>query len=190
MAKSPRAEAIEDMEVANLNPTAVATPPLPSFEIAERRAKYGDVATLREMNAAAALKDQAVPMVTRWIYTGPGAPLDRFYEVIAQKGYQQVHERELTTPAHRNGWGVSPEGYVTRGEKGHELLVKMPKHLYEQIQVRKALDGDAKRRSGGKMRQQTAEDLAEAGHPRAADAMARGTLQMSEFQETADVRKL
>jgi hypothetical protein len=188
MPRSPRAESLpETFEDDGAAP--VPTPPtLPSFEIAERRAKYGDVATLRELDAAAALVDQAVPMVTRWIYTGPGAPLDRFYEIIAQKGYQQVHERDLKTPAHRNGWGLSPEGYVTRGEKGHELLVKMPEHLYKQIQAKKAHDADAKRRSAGKLRQDLAEDLAEAGHSRA-EAIGRG-IQMSEFQETADVRKI
>jgi hypothetical protein len=164
------------------------TPPLPTFEIAERRAQHGDLDSLREIDSAAALRDQAVPMTTRWIFTGPGAPLGRFHRVIAQLGYQQVHARELTTPAHQNGWNVSPEGYVTRGEKGQELLVKMPKHLYEQIQRRKALDADAKRRSAGAMRQQVQEALGQDGQHGAAEKV--GRMQMPEFQESADVRKL
>jgi len=183
MAKSTPSEPIEDV--------LVGTPParpLPSFEIAERRAQNGDLDTLREVDASAELKDQPVPMITRWIFTGPGAPLDRFYEIIAQRGYVQVHKDELRTGPERNGWGSSPEGYITRGERGHELLVKMPRHLYQRIQIRKAQDGDAKRRSVGTLRQQVGETLAAEGHGRAAEVA--GHMQMTEFQESADVRKV
>jgi hypothetical protein len=183
MAKPSPSESIDEVLVG-----APPARPLPSFEIAERRAQNGDLDALREVDASAELVNQPWPMMTRWVFTGPGAPLDSFYDIIAKRGYVQVHKDELRTTPERNGWGQSPEGYVTRGERGHEVLVKMPRHLYQQIQIRKAQDGDAKRRSVGTLRQQVSDTLAAEGHGRAAEVA--GHMQMTEFQESADVRKV
>jgi len=171
-------------------PDAPRLDPLPevaSFEIAERRAKYGDLTMLREIDPSAALINQSEPMVTRWCYTGPGRE-GRYAELTGPFGYVPVYTYELLTAVQRHGWNASPEGIVTRGEKGYEVLVKMPRRLYEQIQFKRAEDNDTRRRSSHVLRQQVVDELAQKGQHQAAEA-ARG-LRTTLFEETADVRKV
>ena len=60
-----------------------------------------------------------------------------------QNGWTPVLPAELADPEQIGGYVLSPEGYVTRGERGQELLMKLPSEWRKQIQqakVQKNLD--------------------------------------------------
>lgn len=44
-----------------------------------------------------------------------------------RKGWDQVRLEEVVDPEQIGGYGLSPEGYITRGERGQEILMAMPK---------------------------------------------------------------
>lgn len=62
---------------------------------------------------------------------------DKIWEA-EQNGWQKVKREELADPEQMGGFDVSPEGYVVRGERGQELLMKMLTDWYNQIQRAKA----------------------------------------------------
>jgi hypothetical protein len=54
-----------------------------------------------------------------------------------EQGWQGVVPAELADPDQIGGYQVSPDGYVVRGDKGQELLMKLPSDWRKQIQVKK-----------------------------------------------------
>lgn len=81
------------------------------------------------------LKNQPEPMEIHW-FNGeiPG----RTHEARHYLGYLPVHVNELVSRDEVSDLQESPEGYVTRGERGREWLGKMPKRWYDAIQLKKA----------------------------------------------------
>ncbi len=63
-----------------------------------------------------------------------------------RKGWDQVRLTDVADPDQIGGYNVSPEGYVTRGERGHEILMSMPKLVRAAIQAAKT---EANRRHMG-----------------------------------------
>jgi hypothetical protein len=81
------------------------------------------------------LKDQPEPMELHW-FNGeiPG----RTHEARHYLGYLPVHVNELVSRDEVSDLQESPEGCVTRGERGREWLGKIPKRWYDAIQRKKA----------------------------------------------------
>lgn len=61
----------------------------------------------------------------------------RVYEVIKSKGWEFVTPAELPTKADELGFREM-DNRVVRGEKGEEVLVKMPLEMFKKIQMAKA----------------------------------------------------
>jgi len=61
----------------------------------------------------------------------------RIYEVIHHKGWEFVLTDELPMKPEELGFR-NLDGHVVRGEKGEEVLVKMPKKMFDDIQQAKA----------------------------------------------------
>lgn len=53
-------------------------------------------------------------------------------------GWDQVRLCDVVDPEQLGGYKVSPEGFITRGERGDELLMSMPKAVVRAIALRKA----------------------------------------------------
>jgi hypothetical protein len=53
-------------------------------------------------------------------------------------GWDQVRPEDIRDIEQVGGFNVSPEGYVTRGERGQELLMSMPKVVVRAIAMKKA----------------------------------------------------
>jgi hypothetical protein len=106
-------------------------PAYPKIDIVERRIRSGGSNELPLR--AVALKDQPEPMVTRIINTDlPG----RYWQTTEDLGWTPVAPEELLG-------GVSGDlrvvdGRVVAGEHGKEVLVKMPRRLYEAVSRAKA----------------------------------------------------
>lgn len=54
-----------------------------------------------------------------------------------RKGWDQVRLEDVVDPEQIGGYTLSPEGYVTRGERGQEILMSMPKIVRAAIQTAK-----------------------------------------------------
>ena len=68
---------------------------------------------------------------TRWI---DSSQQGRVFDILEHKGWEQVRVSELTDKRDVAGLAESPDGgYVTRGDKGRELLVKMPTSWWNRI---------------------------------------------------------
>jgi hypothetical protein len=54
-----------------------------------------------------------------------------------RKGWDQVRPDDVKDLEQIGGYNVSPEGYITRGERGQEILMSMPKDVRHAIQTAK-----------------------------------------------------
>jgi hypothetical protein len=107
------------------------------------------------------LKDQPEPMELHW-FNGeiPG----RTHEARHYLGYLPVHVNELVSRDEVSDLQESPDGCVTRGERGREWLGKIPKRWYDAIQRKKA-DVEARRlRSSSTVKKDLLEAAASTSH--------------------------
>jgi hypothetical protein len=107
-------------------------PKRPSISILERRAQgvnvHGSGSPIIE------LKDPGWSV--RWFNAEIKA--DHIWAAKNQKGWESVRPEELKDPEQVGGFQTSPEGFVVRGERGRELLMKMPADYRVQIERQKA----------------------------------------------------
>lgn len=91
---------------------------------------------------------------TRWINTQmPG----RFHQSVSVQGYEPVKKDELEHSLDLLGLVDMGDGLVRRGEKGVEVLMKIPTNVFNRIQRRKA---DLVKQGLKKSRQALAESAA------------------------------
>lgn len=100
------------------------TPEPPVFTVAERRLQNGDLAMLSEM-ANIALVGTLEPMALYWGMT------ENAYDLINIFGWVPVHARYLPMKPSMMGLAQGPDGNVTRGKNGSEMLFMMPARLRE-----------------------------------------------------------
>jgi hypothetical protein len=74
-------------------------------------------------------------MVVRWINT---AIEGRYHRAVYEQGWQPVPVKLLQDPASIPDLFKHPHGIVCRGERGKEVLMMMPKQVFDKIQRRKA----------------------------------------------------
>jgi hypothetical protein len=60
-----------------------------------------------------------------------------------RKGWDQVKPSDVADLEQIGGYNVSPEGYITRGERGQEVLMSMPKDVRIAIQTAKTRQNTA-----------------------------------------------
>lgn len=73
--------------------------------------------------------------VPRWINT---AITGRYHRALYLQGWQPVKVSDLSESCAVLGFTALPDGTVTRGDRGSEVLCKLPKHVSERIQQQKA----------------------------------------------------
>jgi len=101
-------------------------------EVVQRRLKGGNL--FASPSQAIPLKDQS--MRVRWFNRGISD--DRFFVAEQQKGWMKVHVSDVASLDAISGYDRSPEGWITRGPRGQEMLYMMPKADYQAIQMAKA----------------------------------------------------
>lgn len=105
---------------------AAKSPEPPKFTIAERRLKHGDVAMMKGQ-ADFELVGMPEPMSIYWGMT------EDAHELITLKGWVPVEAKFLPMKPERMGLTTAPDGNVTRGKQGSEMLFMMPKKLRDEI---------------------------------------------------------
>lgn len=85
-----------------------------------------------EPSAPVALKDDT--RECRWF--NAAVATDHIWRSKA-KGWDQVRPSDVADIEQIGGYNVSPEGYITRGERGQEVLMSMPRVVRAAIQVEK-----------------------------------------------------
>jgi len=70
-----------------------------------------------------------------------------------EQGWQGVRPAELADPDQIGGHTVSPDGFVVRGDKGQELLMKLPTDWRKQIQASKTEQNMRNMRPGAMKRE-------------------------------------
>ena len=73
-------------------------------------------------------------MMPRWF--NAAIVSDKVWRAKA-KGWDPVRECDLVDPQQVGLYTTSPEGYVTRGERGQEVLMQIPKQVYQAIEKAK-----------------------------------------------------
>jgi len=97
-------------------------------------------------------------MRTRWFNRGISD--NRFFVAENQKGWIKVHKTDVESLDAVSGYDVTPEGYITRGPRGQEMLYMMDTRDYDAIQKAKQ-DANIKRVSNAKrMAEETADATA------------------------------
>lgn len=112
-------------------PEPAATPApfkRPRIEVLERRLQSPHGAP----SAKIVLKEAGWSV--RWFNSAVGT--DHIWRA-KENGWQGVTPAELSDPDQVGGFTVSPDGYVVRGDKGQELLMKLPTDWREQIAKKK-----------------------------------------------------
>lgn len=82
-----------------------------------------------------AIRIKTPGMRLRWINL---ASRGRFQRARYEQGWVPVHQSELMDEREIYGVTFTHEGYVCRGEKQGEMLMKLPQAVYAQIQKRRA----------------------------------------------------
>lgn len=176
-------------------PVEIADEHIPDFSIVERRIKYGDAAALA--GPSIALINQPEPMTLYW---GNNNREGRHFQLTKRKGWVPVQITELANAMDVGGdIQASPDGIVTRGEKGREVLYKMPTRLFKLVAKRKVEDNLRRSRSAAHLKEGTqsamvkdAESGAIGGRQRdamlrGADRMHRMTVDLDESTETVEI---
>jgi len=120
-----------------------------------------------------------------------GAQDGRLYKAVHALGWRPVHVRELIEKSQIVDLVESPEGHVTRGEKGREMLMKFPTDAFRQLQRRKVSireSGDLHRKDAKEQTHMLAEATSERFGGQAGDAVAkfRGTTGSHRIVEDLD----
>lgn len=164
----------------------------PTFSVAERRLKYGDLAMMQGQ-ADFDLVGVSEPMAIYWGMT------EDAHELITLKGWVPVHQKFLPMAPSRMGLQAAPDGNVTRGKNGSEMLFMMPKRIREEILLSQTNRRQVMRLSRRTWMKQTAEDAQMAAQdasltPQQREKAARAAASMSsnerakwtvtEFQES------
>lgn len=105
--------------------------PQDAIEVWDRLALYGD--------DSSASQPIALNVPGRWYCRWINTQLDgRWNTVVHRKRFIPVAVKELSDPRALTGFNASPEGYVTRGDRGQEVLVRIPQDVWDRIQQGKA----------------------------------------------------
>jgi hypothetical protein len=70
-----------------------------------------------------------------------------------ENGWMPVKPAELADPDQIGGFTTSPDGFVVRGEKGQELLMRLPTDWRKQIQAKKTEQNTRNMRPGAMKRE-------------------------------------
>lgn len=103
-----------------------------------------------------------------------GAKAGRLYHAVHRLGWRPLHVKELVDRAQIGDLQTSPEGYVTRGEKGREMFMVMPRDAYQQIQLKKVQMRETKQNLHKKGSRAQVDEVAEATAAKFGDQAGEG----------------
>jgi hypothetical protein len=106
--------------------------PRPNISILERRARGEGL----RGSGAPPIQLKEDGWVCRWFNSDVKA--DHIWNAKAVLGWVNVVPSELLDPEQIGGFQTSPDGFVVRGEKGREVLLKMPAEFRKQIEMQKS----------------------------------------------------
>lgn len=154
---------------------------LPTFTVAERLAAHGGLMDLRESEVSALLRPGLFdePMTTTWINTEEAG---RLHHVVNTLGWAPVRSAWLDGGTMSGAWSTSPEGYLTRGEKGQDVACLMPTRFFAARMRALAEARSERARDVSHLKKHVAEDAAAGGDPQGAERMAR--MHVTAFKET------
>lgn len=91
-----------------------------------------------------------------------GEKQGRLYHAVHRLGWRPLRVDELVDREQIGDIQTSPEGYVTRGEKGREMFMVMPRDAFNQIQRKKVQLREKQQNLHGKGRRAQIDEIAEA----------------------------
>jgi len=117
------------------------------ISVIERRLK-GDP-FVRQQGPVIQLKDQS--MRIRW-FNGEISH-DKIFVAEHEKGWIKVHKDDVANPEQLGAFTITPEGWITRGQRGQEMCMMMPKAAAEAVQAAKEARNIAGMQSQTKQRE-------------------------------------
>jgi hypothetical protein len=72
------------------------------------------------------------------VFTRDAEHPDRHYEAVHELGYIPCKPEDLGVDPTSLGFTVNPEGYVVRGDKGQDLVARIPRREFQRIQRAKS----------------------------------------------------
>lgn len=151
----------------------VATAPVPE---ATRPARAPRISVLerrlvdpnQRSSAPISLKDAG--MTVRWVNS---AIEGRYHRAVHEQGWEPVRKDELADANEIADLVDSPDGVVRRGERGKEVLMKMPRDVCDRIQDRKVEVRKQRARSSSRQKEELLTAVAGRHGPEAADYIGR-----------------
>jgi hypothetical protein len=104
----------------------------PRISVIDRRLKNPFGTPSREIP----LKGEKRNWVVRTFAADPEHP-NRHYDAVHRLGWIPLKEDDLAVTVDSLGYVVSPTGSIVRGDKGHEVLMGMPRADFNKIQASK-----------------------------------------------------
>jgi hypothetical protein len=126
----------------------------PRISVIDRRLKNPFGTPSREIP----LKGEKRNWVVRTFSADPEHP-NRHYDAVHRLGWQPLTEEDLAVSIESLGYVKSPDGRIVRGEKGHEVLMAMPKEHFEAVQRAKA-DANLRSLKGAAVKSEVAQATA------------------------------
>lgn len=128
---------------------------------------------------AEAVKMKDPTMFARW-FNNALQP-DRFW-VAMNNGWKGVRPEDIRDLAQIGNYNQSPEGYVTRGERGQEMIMQIEKDFWDRLQLAKARKNLELMRDNSKQSAQALEAAAKELGPQVAEQM-RGVQRKMEITD-------
>jgi len=136
-------------------------------------------------------RSRGIPLADRlqhWtvrVFTQDPEHQDRHYEAVHELGYRPCTPDDFDVDVRALGLTVSPEGFVVRGAKGQDMIMRIPTKQYTAIQRAKA---NANLASVGKqkLREELA-DVAAKAHGDAAGETIHKTYEQTEIVAPVEV---
>jgi hypothetical protein len=84
------------------------------------------------------LKDELKGWTVR-VFTKDAEHQDRHYEAVHELGYTPCKPEDFPVDPQSLGFSLSPDGHVVRGEKGQDMVMRIPTADWKKIQRAKAM---------------------------------------------------
>lgn len=100
-----------------------------------------------------------------------------------RKGWDQVREADVVDLEQIGGYSKSPDGFITRGERGREVLMSIPKVVYEAIEKAKVAYNNRNMGDPGKSKAEIVEAAGQQRGDQAAEFLSRALVDVRDTYE-------
>lgn len=116
------------------------------------------------------LNDDLKKSWTVRVFTRDAEHPDRHWQAVHELGYEPCKREDFADDPESLGFSVNAQGYVTRGQHGQDMVMRIPTDAYKKIQKAKS-DANLAAVKKGKLKSEVAQATAKAHGDEAGDTV-------------------